>query len=106
MTVTPLGKIACAVPGTPVRVTATFTPCQEIIVTPVGANAGASYFGTSTLVKSTFVGVVKQFLKPAATGLQDVLKISCPAGNQLNAADFYIDADTAADALLVSVVIE
>jgi hypothetical protein len=106
MIVVPLGKIACVTPGTPVRVTATFTPCYGLIVTPVLANAGKTYFGVLGMVKATGVGVTQQFLTPAATGLADRLLIHGPDGNQMNAADYYIDADTAADGLLVSYISE
>jgi hypothetical protein len=102
MIIVPLGKIACVTPGTPVRVTATPTPCYGLIISPVPGNAGNTYFGVSTLVKSTGVGVIKAFLKPTATGIVDPLKVNGPDGNQMNAADYYIDADTAADGLLVS----
>ena len=102
MIIVPLGKIACATPGTPVRVTATPTPCYGLIIEPASGNAGNSYFGVSTLVKATGVGVIKAFLKPTATGLMDQLQVSGPDGNQMNAADYYIDADTTADGFLVS----
>lgn len=104
MTVTPLGKIAVTTAGTPVRVTATATPCYGLIVTPVAGNAGATHFGVSGLTKATLVGVIKTFLKPGATGVQDHLQITAPEGNPLNAADFWVDAETNGDALLVSYV--
>ncbi len=104
MNIAPLGKINVASAGTPVRVTATSTPCYGLIVTPVIGNAGATHFGTSTLVKSTLVGVIKTFLKPAATGASDTLQINAPEGNLLNAADFWVDAETTSDGLLVSVI--
>lgn len=102
MIIVPLGKIACVTPGTPVRVTATPTPCYGIIVSPVPGSAGDTYFGVAGLVKATYVGVIKAFLKPTATGIVDPLQVKAPDGNQMNAADYYVDADTAADGLLVS----
>ena len=102
MIIVPLGKIACVTPGTPVRVIATATPCYGIIVSPVPGNAGGTYFGVAGLTKATGVGVVKAFIKPAASGIIDPLQVNGPDGNQMNAADYYIDADTAADGLLVS----
>ena len=102
MTITPLGKITVTTAGTPVRVTATPTPCYGLIVEPDTANAGVSYFGVSGLVKATRVGVIRSFVKPAATGVTDFLQVNAPDGNQLNAADFWVDAETSADAVLVS----
>ncbi len=105
MNIAPLGKINVASAGTPVRVTATSTPCYGLIVTPVIGNAGATHFGTSTLVKATLVGVIKTFLKPAATGASDTLQITCDQLNQLNAADYWVDAETSGDGLLVSAIV-
>lgn len=102
MNVVPLGRITVTSAGTPVRATATATPCFAVIFTPVAGNAGATHVGISTLVKSTGVGVIKTLLKPGATGVSDELRITAPEGNLLNAADYYVDADTSADAVLVS----
>jgi hypothetical protein len=102
MTVTCLGKIAVTTAGTPVRVTATPTPCYGLIVSPVIGNAGATHFGVAGLTKATLVGVIKTFLKPAATGVNDTLEFTAREGNPLNAADFYVDAETNGDALVVS----
>jgi hypothetical protein len=100
--VVPLGQIVSAVPGTRVRVTATPTPCYGVIAVPLPGNAGVSYFGTSTLTKASGVGVIKAFLKPSATGINDQLQVNGPDGNQMNAADYYIDAETAADGFQIS----
>jgi hypothetical protein len=102
MIIVPLGKIACVTPGTPVRVTATATPCYGLIIAPVPGNAGSTYFGVAGLVKASGVGTIKAFLKPTATGIIDPLQVNGPDGNLMNAADYYVDADTAADGLLVS----
>jgi hypothetical protein len=102
MIIVPLGKIACVTPGTPVRVTATPTPCYGLIIAPIPGATGNTYFGVAGMVKATSVGVIKAFLKPTATGIIDPLQFNGPDGNQMNAADYYIDADTAADGLLVS----
>ncbi len=105
MTITPLGKIAVTTAGTPVRVTATATPCHAIIVSQIAASTGATHFGDSTLVASTLVGVIKTFLKPATGfGVADQMIITSPGGNLLNAADYYVDAAVNGEGLLVSVV--
>jgi hypothetical protein len=104
MIIVPLGKIVSVTPGTPVRVTATPTPCYGIVVVPLTGNAGNTYFGVATLVKATGVGVIKTFTKPATTGVNDTLIVTAPEGNLMNAADYYVDADTAGDGFLFSYV--
>jgi hypothetical protein len=102
MIIIPLGKIAVPTPGTAVRVTATPTPCYGIIASPLPTNTGNTYFGVSTLVGSTSVGCIKAFLKPASSGIIDPLIVTGPDGNQMNAADYYVDAAVANEGLLVS----
>jgi hypothetical protein len=105
MTVLPLGKIAVTTAGTPVPVTATKTLCNQIVVSVLAANTGKTYFGTAALVKSTFVGVVVQFLIPPATGAAATFILRPEeGGNQLNAADFWVDADVNGEGLLVTAV--
>jgi hypothetical protein len=102
MTISPLGKITVTTAGTPVQITATPTACYGFIVSPDIANAGATHFGVAGLVKATRAGVIRTFLKPAATGEGDYIRITSPGGNILNLADYWIDAETSADAMLVS----
>jgi uncharacterized protein (UPF0254 family) len=98
----PLGKIAVATAGTIVQVTSAPTFCHAIIVSQIAASTGVAHFGTSTLVASTLVGVVKTFLKPSTTGLADVLVLKSPGGNLLNAADYWVDVAVNGEGLLVS----
>lgn len=102
MTTIPLGKIAVTTAGTPVQITTTPTFCHAIIVSQDISNTGAAHFGTSTLVVSTLVGVVKSFLKPGTTALADTLILKSPGGNLLNAADYWIDVAVSGEGLLVS----
>jgi hypothetical protein len=106
MTITPLGKIATVTAGTPVRATAVPTFCNAVLVAVPAGNTGKTYVGVSTLVKATFVGVIKQFLIPAATGIGDLLRIEAPDGDVLNAADLWVDSDVSGEGLLITPVVE
>jgi len=106
MTITPLGKIVAVTAGTPVRATATPTFCNSLLIAVPAANTGKTYIGVAAMVKTTFVGVVKQFLIPATTGIGDLLRIEAPDGDQLNAADLWVDADVSGEGLLVTALVE
>lgn len=91
-----IGKVVVTSAGTKVRFTATSTEAQTISVTALDTNAGKVYVGTSTLNKTTLAGVIV-ILQPGAT-------FSWSAGtnsNPLNLSDYYVDADTNNDAIVV-----
>lgn len=101
-----LGKVAVAASGTPVRLTVNqSTPgdrvgCQTIIVSALAANTGAVYLGKgASFARSTGTDCMMQIAKGT---IVQVGSIEAPAG--LNAADYYLDADTNGDSAYVSVI--
>lgn len=104
MTVTSIGKIAAATPGTPVRVTNDLEIfCHRIMFAVIPGNTGKTYIGTAGMQKSTLTSVARVFTAPNA-GPQDGM-ILPPSGDGTNAyrlADFYVDSDTAGDGVLVT----
>jgi hypothetical protein len=98
-----LGFIPVPSPGTPVQFTAAKTPSKVIRIIPLkttgAANTGVVYIGKVGLVKGTGVGVYAA-LRPGDQG------ITINVGDLLNSdyydlSNWYVDADTAADAILV-----
>lgn len=100
-----LGKITVAASGTPVRLTVNESDptarigCQAIVINSLAGNTGSVYLGTSGFARSTGTGCM---LIVAKGTTQQVGSQMAPAG--LNAADYYLDADTNSDAAIVSVI--
>lgn len=99
-----LGKVTVTTAGTPVRCTVNESVpgarvgLQTISVFALAGNSGTNiYLGTATMNKSTLAGVYAIIPKGAVISGSIIM---APAG--LNAADLYLDADTSADAALVS----
>lgn len=104
MTFFSLGKIPVPTPGTRVRVTSDESIAAariQIAVDP--ANTGKCYVGSSTLNKTTLAGCVRVFTAPG-DGPQDGLLVPpMPGGGNVHRlADYYVDADVAAEGLLVA----
>jgi hypothetical protein len=98
------GKITVAAAGTPARCTAneanpaTVVKVQSVTVFALAGNTGTNiYLGSSTMNKSTLVGVYA--IIPKGTFVSAILQ----QGNDPIAVDkLYLDADTSGDAALVS----
>jgi hypothetical protein len=97
------GKIAVAVPGTPVRLTAdTNLRVNRLRFTPVIGEVGRVFLGVAGMNKATGAGVIKEFWPTGAGGgVADELIIDSPNGD-LRPADYYIDANTAGEGLIVA----
>jgi len=114
MTVGGLGHIAVPTPGTPVLLSAVLaalgldaeTRVTRVYVTPLGGNAGKTYFGTTTMSKSSGVGVLKQLQIPPTNGYNDTFTLESAdgAGNLIRLGSLAIDADSAGDKLTISYV--
>lgn len=107
MTLVSLGKVACVTPGTPVPLTADPTiMVHKIVFSQVPGGTGATYVGLLSMVKATLVGCLRVIKKSVTTdSVLDHFVIGCAKANPLRLADYAIDADTAADGLLVSYVL-
>lgn len=102
-----LGLKTVPTPGTPVQLSTTSIPCDKVNLEPMKASAAANtgniYVGLSTMVKATLVGVL-YVLAPG----QPATTVEPPGGERLELQDdvsnYWIDADTANDGVLVSYV--
>jgi len=98
-----LGKIAVPSPGTPVRVTSDTTIRAHRIRFAVAiGETGRVFLGVQGLNKATGVGVVKEFWPTGAGGgVADELVLESAAGD-LRPSDYYVDANTAGEGLIVA----
>ena len=104
-------KITVPVPGTPVRVTLNETDptasrgCHGVLIQVLKSNTGAVYVGTSAMNKTALTGLYAQLAIPTANFIPSfsaALTLS-PGGIQLR--DLYIDADVAAEGVIVTALI-
>jgi hypothetical protein len=104
MIVKTLGKIAPSSAGTPVQCTTDRTiVAQKLLVSQIPGTSGNTFFGRSTLTKATYVGVIKGFLPATgANGFTDTLEIDADGGNPICLADYWVDADTNGQGLLIA----
>lgn len=88
-------------PGTPVRVTTdTSIVAHRVFVHPKPANAGIVYFGNSALNKSTLAGLIH---KPLISDQAAEIDMVAHQGSDVfRLSDFYVDADTANDGVLIT----
>lgn len=98
-----IGYVPVPVPGTPIVLAAAKTPTKSFRIIPMKtggvANTGVVYIGKAGMVKATGVGVYAA-LRPTDQG------ITVNIGDLLNSdlfdlSNWFVDADTAADAVLV-----
>jgi hypothetical protein len=99
-----LGKVTVTSAGTPVRVTATRTGAQSIMVQAWHNNTGKIWVGTSASMNTTTgAGVLAMIPAPVAGTIPNA-SFSIPlAPSGINAADIWIDADTNGEACIVTI---
>ena len=97
------GKIAVPAPGTPVRVTSDTTIRAHRIRFAVAiGETGRVFLGVQGMNKATGAGVVKEFWPTGAGGgVADELVIESAAG-ELRPSDYYVDANSAGEGLIVA----
>lgn len=97
------GKIAVPTPGTPVRLSSdTALRVSRIRFAPVIGEVGRVFLGVSGMTKANGSGVIKEFWPTGAGGgVADEFVIDSPSG-ELRPSDYYIDANTAGEGLIVS----
>jgi hypothetical protein len=100
----PQGKVAPVTAGTPVRLAAppSGTLVAEIQIAQIAGTTGSVYFGKVGMVKGTFVGVMRQFMAPGATGFLDSENYGDGETNRLDPTDYCVDADTNLMGMLVT----
>ncbi|MBI4910961.1 MAG: hypothetical protein HY820_45545 [Acidobacteria bacterium] len=98
------GKIAVPVPGTPVRLTSDLAlRVNRLRFAPLIGEVGRVFVGVAGMNKANGAGVVKEFWPTGAGGgVADDLMIESRDGDLLRPADYYIDANTAGEGLIVA----
>jgi len=98
-----LGKVAVPSPGTPVRVTSgTTIRAHRIRFAVAIGETGRAFLGVQGMNKSSGAGVVKEFWPTGAGGgVADELVLESAAG-ELRPSDYYVDANTAGEGLIVA----
>jgi hypothetical protein len=103
MQATALGKIAVPTPGTPVQVSATSIKAAKIRFEAALSNAHVTWVGGAGMVGSTLTRVMKQLQIPAAGAPADSIELLTePGETQLDLSDYWIDANTATEGVLVT----
>ena len=105
MTVASLGKIPVAAAGTPVQITTDSTlRANRIRFAVVIGQTGRIYLGAAGMNKTTGAGVIKEFWPTGAGGaIADAWEVADGSGsNTLRLSDFWVDAGTSGEGLMVS----
>ena len=103
-----LGLIQVATPGTPVRVTTDNTlRATMMVVRTVPGFTGKTYLGVAGMNKNSpaRTGVMRILSEPPASGPQDgevVPPATSGHGNQVQVADYWVDADVAGEGVIVT----
>lgn len=98
-----LGRIAVPTPGTPVRVTSdtSIRACRIRFAVVIG-ETGRVFLGLQGMNKATGAGVVKEFWPTGAGGgVADEFVVESASGD-LRPSDYYLDANTAGEGLIVA----
>src|SRR2546422_10709481 len=103
MTVTTLGRVNVATPGTPVPLSSDpAARACKIFFQVIPGLTGKGYIGRSGMTRATLAGVVR-VLWPNPTGISDSFFIQSQEDSDvLNLSAYYIDMDVAGEGLLVS----
>jgi hypothetical protein len=99
------GKISVPTPGTPVQVTADSTiRANRIRFQNVIGEAGHTFLGVSGMNKSTYAGVIKDFWPTGGGGgVADSYEIvSADGSNDLVPSQYFVDANSASEGLIVA----
>ena len=107
MIVKTLGLIKPATPGTPIQVTTDRSiVAHKIWVSPQPGVTQKTYLGRSTLTRigdtPELRAIIKVFLPPSVSGFCPTFIIDGKSGNPLVLADYWVDADLAAQGLIIA----
>ena len=104
MTVTALGRVNVATPGTPVPLSADPTVrAAKILFQVIPGLTGKGYIGKSGMVRATLANVIRVLWPNPSGGISDSFMIeSREDSDVLNVAEYSIDMDVAGEGLLVS----
>ena len=104
MTVTTLGRVNVATPGTPVPLST--DPNQRvarIFAQVVPGLTGKGYLGKSNMTRATLAGVIRVLWPNSGGGFSENFMVESADGtDSLNLSEYFIDMDVAGEGLLVS----
>ena len=104
MTLTSLGRVNVAVPGTPVQITSNTTAsANTIVIQSLPGLTSKIYIGKQGMNKTTLSGVCRILAANPSGGLSDSFVLVVNDGNnELMPSEYYIDTDVANEGALVS----
>jgi hypothetical protein len=104
MTVTAMGRVNVATPGTLVPLSSnTNQRASKIFVQVVPGLTGKGYLGMAGMVRSTLAGVIRVLWPNTSGGFSENFLIESSDGcDSLNLSQYYVDMDVANEGLLVS----
>lgn len=106
-----VGKFTVAVPGTLVRATSQLTnpaasyPVHGVLFQVLPANVGRVYIGANNMSRVDRTGLFGVLAAPSGSLLPSFSVALTIAPNGIKLGDFYLDADTAGDGVIVTVLI-
>jgi hypothetical protein len=104
MTVTPLGLVSVATPGTPVPLTTDKKKLvSKLFVQVIPGLSGKGYLGQKEMNRANHTGVIRILWPNAAGGFSDSFLLESTDGsNSIPLSQYYIDMDVAGEGLLVT----
>jgi hypothetical protein len=104
MTVTSLGRLNVATPGTPMALSNDPTArAAKISFQVVPGLTGKGYIGKKTMVRASLVNVIRVLSANPTGGISDSFFLeSQQDADVLNLSEYYIDMDVAGEGLLIS----
>ena len=104
MTVTTLGRVNVATPGTPVPLSNDPTQrVSKIFVQVVPGLTGKGYLGKSNMTRANLAGVIRVLWPNSGGGFSENIMIESADGTDtLSLSEYFVDMDVAGEGLLIS----
>jgi hypothetical protein len=99
-----LGRVSVPTPGTPVPLTSdTKITASKLFFQVIPGLTGKTYVGVPAMTKATLAGVARVLWPNSTGGFSETFAIEAQDGeNSIRLSDYAIDADVAAEGLLVT----
>ena len=104
MTVTTLGRVNVATPGTLVQLSTDLTlRVAKLLFQVIPGLTGNAYIGKAGMTRSTLSGVIRVLAPNAVGGVSDSFFLETSDGaDGINLSAYWIDMDVAAEGLLIT----